>query len=319
MARQGKAGPGARDSRHRLVHSPERQRPLLVALFAPPLAEVGASVRAGRVFLADGARPRRLDRAAQAVRSCMRLAVVVVGLVLGLVGTDVNFGCVTLQPRVSAACRRRWLRRRSPWACSGLAEIIANLEHERTRGAAITRVTGIAAVARRLGKIIGPISRGTVLGSALGILPGGGAMLASFASYSLEKKLSKTPEEFGQGRHRRRGRPRGRQQCRRADIIHSDADAGHPGQSRDGAHDRRADDPGHSARSTIITEQADAVLGRGGFDVDRQRVSADPQPAADRSLGAHDFGAIPSALPGHHGLLRHRRYSRSATPRSMCT
>ena len=38
-----------------------------------------------------------------------------------------------------------------------------------------------------------------MLGSALGILPGGGAILASFASYSLEKKLSKTPEQFGQG------------------------------------------------------------------------------------------------------------------------
>jgi TctA family transporter len=47
--------------------------------------------------------------------------------------------------------------------------------------------------------MIGPIWRGTVLGSALGVLPGGGAILASFASYSLEKKLSKTPEEFGQG------------------------------------------------------------------------------------------------------------------------
>jgi putative tricarboxylic transport membrane protein len=49
------------------------------------------------------------------------------------------------------------------------------------------------------GKIIGPIGRGTVLGSVLGILPGGGAILASFASYALEKKLSKTPEEFGKG------------------------------------------------------------------------------------------------------------------------
>ena len=48
-------------------------------------------------------------------------------------------------------------------------------------------------------RIIGPILRGTALGSALGILPGGGAILASFAAYSLEKKISKTPERFGQG------------------------------------------------------------------------------------------------------------------------
>ena len=41
--------------------------------------------------------------------------------------------------------------------------------------------------------------RGTTLGSVLGILPGGGAVLASFATYAMEKKLSKHPEEFGKG------------------------------------------------------------------------------------------------------------------------
>jgi crotonobetainyl-CoA:carnitine CoA-transferase CaiB-like acyl-CoA transferase len=44
-----------------------------------------------------------------------------------------------------------------------------------------------------------PILRGTMLGSALGILPGGGATLASFAAYAVEKQASKTPEEFGKG------------------------------------------------------------------------------------------------------------------------
>ncbi|WP_189385976.1 tripartite tricarboxylate transporter permease, partial [Advenella faeciporci] len=43
------------------------------------------------------------------------------------------------------------------------------------------------------------VLRGTMLGSALGILPGGGAVLSSFASYTLEKKISKTPERFGKG------------------------------------------------------------------------------------------------------------------------
>ena len=44
-----------------------------------------------------------------------------------------------------------------------------------------------------------PILRGTAIGSALGILPGGGAILASFASYTVEKRISKTPGEFGKG------------------------------------------------------------------------------------------------------------------------
>jgi TctA family transporter len=44
-----------------------------------------------------------------------------------------------------------------------------------------------------------PVLRGTMIGSLLGILPGGGAVLSSFASYTIEKKLSKTPEKFGTG------------------------------------------------------------------------------------------------------------------------
>jgi putative tricarboxylic transport membrane protein len=48
-------------------------------------------------------------------------------------------------------------------------------------------------------RIIGPVLRGTALGSLLGVLPGGGHILSSFASYSAEKRLSKTPEEFGHG------------------------------------------------------------------------------------------------------------------------
>jgi putative tricarboxylic transport membrane protein len=47
--------------------------------------------------------------------------------------------------------------------------------------------------------MMAPILRGTALGSALGVLPGGGAILASFASYTMEKRVSKTPEEFGKG------------------------------------------------------------------------------------------------------------------------
>jgi TctA family transporter len=126
------------------------------------------------------------------------LAVVVVGLVLGLVGTDVNSGVSRYSlgfPQLADGVGFVVIA----MGMFGLAEIISNLEHEGTRGAAITRVKGLLPSREDWGKIIGPISRGTVLGSALGILPGGGAILASFASYSLEKKLSKTPEEFGQG------------------------------------------------------------------------------------------------------------------------
>jgi putative tricarboxylic transport membrane protein len=81
----------------------------------------------------------------------------------------------------------------------GLGEIIRNLEHEQVREVFTRRITGLMPTRDDLKQMAAPVLRGTLLGSALGILPGGGAMLSSFASYSLEKKLSKRPEEFGQG------------------------------------------------------------------------------------------------------------------------
>jgi putative tricarboxylic transport membrane protein len=81
----------------------------------------------------------------------------------------------------------------------GLGEIVKNLEDEHQRMVSIKKVTGLMPTREDIKKIILPVLRGTALGSALGILPGGGAMLASFAAYSLEKKVSRTPQRFGRG------------------------------------------------------------------------------------------------------------------------
>ena len=81
----------------------------------------------------------------------------------------------------------------------GISEILRNLENENERSVAVTKVTGLMPTADDLRVSAGPILRGTALGSILGVLPGGGALLASFASYTLEKKLSRHPERFGKG------------------------------------------------------------------------------------------------------------------------
>ncbi|RYG85392.1 MAG: tripartite tricarboxylate transporter permease, partial [Alphaproteobacteria bacterium] len=81
----------------------------------------------------------------------------------------------------------------------GLGEIIANLEDETDRSVMTKKVTGLMPTKEDWKRIIAPILRGTALGSVLGILPGGGAALASFGSYALEKKMSKHPEQFGKG------------------------------------------------------------------------------------------------------------------------
>jgi TctA family transporter len=80
-----------------------------------------------------------------------------------------------------------------------LGEIIANLAHEKTREVMIKKVTGLMPTMDDFKRIFAPMVRGTALGSVLGILPGGGAMLASFSAYALEKKVSKNARNFGKG------------------------------------------------------------------------------------------------------------------------
>jgi putative tricarboxylic transport membrane protein len=81
----------------------------------------------------------------------------------------------------------------------GIGEILTNLEHQMRRDLVESRVKGIWPTWSDWLASQKAIYRGTVLGFFLGILPGGGAVIASFASYAIEKKLSKTPERFGKG------------------------------------------------------------------------------------------------------------------------
>lgn len=125
------------------------------------------------------------------------LGMAVIGLILGLVGTDV----FTAQTRFIYGINE--FRSGIDFIAVtigvfGLSEIMRNLE-----GAAETRrsyaISSLLPSREEFKRSIGPILRGTGLGSVLGVLPGGGAFLSSFASYAVEKKLSKHPDEFGHG------------------------------------------------------------------------------------------------------------------------
>jgi putative tricarboxylic transport membrane protein len=170
---------------------------VLVALFAPPLAEVALRFGPAEYFSL-----MVLGLAASVVLASGSLlhamAMIVVGLVLGLIGTDVNSGIARYSfgfPQLADGIGFVVIA----MGMFGLAEIVSNLAHEGTRTATTTSVKGMLPSREDWGRILGLIARGTALGSVLGILPGGGALLASFASYSLEKKLSRTPDQFGQG------------------------------------------------------------------------------------------------------------------------
>jgi putative tricarboxylic transport membrane protein len=81
----------------------------------------------------------------------------------------------------------------------GISEVLLNLETEMRRDILATRVKDLFPSVRDWALSIWPIVRGSILGFFLGIIPGGGAVISSFASYAIEKKISKHPEEFGEG------------------------------------------------------------------------------------------------------------------------
>jgi putative tricarboxylic transport membrane protein len=169
----------------------------IIALFAPPLAEVALTFGPAEYFSL-----MVLGLVAAVVLAHGPLlhafGMILIGLLLGLSGVDVNsgasrftFGFSDLVDGIGFV----------PVAMGlfGVGEIIANLQHGGQRKLTVSSIDRLMPTREDWKRIIGPIIRGTVLGSVLGILPGGGALLAAFGAYTLEKKLSKTPEEFGRG------------------------------------------------------------------------------------------------------------------------
>ncbi len=126
------------------------------------------------------------------------VAMTILGLLLGLVGTDVNSGVERFSfglPELSDGFGFVVVS----MGLFGIAEIIHNLEKSETRQIFTDRVGQLWPNADDFRRSWKPVLRGTVLGSILGVLPGGGAILSSFASYTLEKKLARDPKRFGNG------------------------------------------------------------------------------------------------------------------------
>jgi putative tricarboxylic transport membrane protein len=81
----------------------------------------------------------------------------------------------------------------------GIAEILRNLDHTETREVVKQAIGRLLPNKEDFRQSVAPILRGTFIGAALGILPGNGAVLGPFASYTIEKKLAKDPRRFGRG------------------------------------------------------------------------------------------------------------------------
>jgi putative tricarboxylic transport membrane protein len=196
MARQGRAGPALAAAALGSFFAGTVST-LVVALFAPPLTEV--ALRFGPAEYFSLVVLGLVTSVALAHGSILNaLAMIVLGLLLGLVGTDVYTGT----PRFTLDLPELFDGLNFVAVAVGvfgIAEILRNLENEHDREVMVRQVTDLLPSREDLRRMTAPILRGTVLGSLLGVLPGGGAVLSSFAAYTLEKKLSRTPQRFGKG------------------------------------------------------------------------------------------------------------------------
>ncbi len=170
---------------------------MLIAAFAPPLAEVALKFGPAEYFslMVLGLIAAVVLASGSLVKA---IGMIVLGLLLGIVGTDVNsglqrfsFGVAELSDGIGFVTVAMGL--------FGFAEIIINLEQKEKREVFTQNVSGLWLKWKDFKEALPAMLRGTGIGSVLGILPGGGALLSAFASYTIEKKIAKDPSRFGKG------------------------------------------------------------------------------------------------------------------------
>jgi len=170
---------------------------ILIGLAAPPLAAIALLFHSadyvsvmilgfvGAVVLAQGS-------------ILKALATIMFGAFLGLIGTDITSGEFRLTMGFNQIADGLGF---TPVAMGlfGLAEIAHNLEQTRGAGHRTGIIGSLWPSRADLRKSFPAMLRGTAIGAAFGILPGGGPTISSFAAYTVEKRVSKEPQSFGQG------------------------------------------------------------------------------------------------------------------------
>lgn len=196
MARQGRAGPALGIAAFGSFIA-GTFGVIGIMLLAPPLARIALRFGPPEIFsllilgftmvtyLSSGS---KLKTAAMAF----------LGLFLGTVGLDpiiatprFTYGSITLMDGIGLAPLIMGL--------FGIAEVLLNLEKGHKQEVFKTHIKGLLPNRLDWQRSAGPISRGTIVGFFLGILPGMGAIIPSFISYAMERRLSKHPESFGKG------------------------------------------------------------------------------------------------------------------------
>ncbi|MBI3528565.1 MAG: tripartite tricarboxylate transporter permease, partial [Betaproteobacteria bacterium] len=196
MARQGRAGPALAIAALGSFFAGTVST-LMLAMFAPPLAEIAFQFGPAEYF---SLMVLGLIAAIVLARGSLikAIAMIILGLLLGLVGADTNtglfrftFGLPQLADGIGFVV--------VAMGVFGFSEIIANLERRAKREVVMAEISSLMPTREDFAASCKAVLRGTGIGALLGILPGGGAVLGSFAAYTLEKKIAKDPSRFGKG------------------------------------------------------------------------------------------------------------------------
>ena len=170
---------------------------VLIAGFAPPLAELALKFGPADYFslMVLGLIAAVVLAHGSIIKA---IAMIILGLLLGLVGTDVNSGVARYSFNIPELIDGLGIGTLA-MGMFGFSEIVRNLEQGEEREIFTKSVTGLWPNWADIKQAFPAVCRGTILGSALGILPGGGPVLGSFSAYTLEKKIAKDPSRFGKG------------------------------------------------------------------------------------------------------------------------
>jgi TctA family transporter len=196
MARQGKAGLALATAALASFMAGTFAT-FVIALAAPALAEVALQFGPADYFslMVFGLVAAVILAHGSVVKA---IGMILVGILLGTIGIDVNtsaprftFGIPQFGDGIDFAV--------IAMGVFGIGETITNLCRGAEAREFVRNYKGLWPSPRDLGAIVTPALRGMTLGSALGILPGGGPILASFSAYALEKKIAKDPSRFGRG------------------------------------------------------------------------------------------------------------------------